>query len=189
MVVVCGASQHVSWRLLECQLACDRNLHATHFLSLQRQAWLLHGPMARTDTLAFPRLRILFVTSLFPYGESTGTRVRIRSIGDVLRRIGDVSLSVCPLGKIDEAELAMSREEYADVDVAPAHPTRIEGLIPRLRHEFDPTFLNTHALGVDEPGRVRLLSNLAHTRGLGTHHSRGQRLPNRSVATRGTGRR
>lgn len=99
-----------------------------------------------------PDLRILFVTSFLPHGVSCGAQVRVLNIARQLKKIGELSIasisSVYP-----PAELEKTRAEFDVALVGREVLTPQSGLRDRFRFQFDPTFLNTHSVGVDEADR------------------------------------
>lgn len=107
------------------------------------------------------RPRIAYVLSHWPYGQSTGQRLRLRRIGDTLRRIGEVSLLSCTSDTIDADELREAREDFAEVTIVPAQRTPLRGVADRLRHELDPGFLNTHRSSIDSAERAALVRRMS----------------------------
>ena len=99
-------------------------------------------------------LNILYVTSFCPHGPSFGARVRVLNIGRQLKRLGRVSLVISPMQDPDQESLDRSREEFEIKHVAQVRPTHIKNPIDRLRHELDPSYLNTFFSAVSEVDRV-----------------------------------
>jgi glycosyltransferase involved in cell wall biosynthesis len=89
-------------------------------------------------------LKILYVTSVCPYGPACGAQIRVQNIGLRLRRLGRVSLVIAPIEDVDPEGLSRARAEFETVHVAEVRPEKLAGFKERLRFEADPTFLNTY---------------------------------------------
>lgn len=100
------------------------------------------------------RLKILFVTCHFPLAEAYGAQQRVLNIAKLLSRFGDVSFVIAPGEPEDEATLLRTEEVFKVHRIAPLLPFSargfVAGLIHRLRHEFDPTYLATDGYTVSK---------------------------------------
>jgi len=97
------------------------------------------------------------VISHCPHAPSYGTQLRVLNIAKLLERIGKLSLVIAPYFPIDEKSLAQSRREFDVRRVI--HLTRNAGRNPveRIRHEFDPNFLDTDGISASAADREVIL--------------------------------
>ncbi len=102
-------------------------------------------------------IKILFVTSHWPYAPSYGAQLRVLNIGKLLKRIGKVSLVIAPYGAIDEENFAKTRKEFDVKHIAQLTPINLRNAVDRVRHEFDPSFLNTQGVEVLKNDRDTML--------------------------------
>ena len=105
-------------------------------------------------------LRILYLTSHWPYGQSTGLRVRLQNIGRTLARLGDVSLVCCTDEQVAPQAIADAAQHFASVELAPVQLCPDRKPLDRIRHEFDPSYLNTYGQSVVDDARRSLRSRL-----------------------------
>jgi polysaccharide biosynthesis protein PslH len=87
--------------------------------------------------------RILYVMSSCPYPPAAGAQIRGLGIGRLLQQCGDVRLVLLQKRELDPVALAKTQEEFAVEAVMRLTPSPIRGVCHRLRHEFDPWYLNT----------------------------------------------
>lgn len=112
-------------------------------------------------TIPGKSLRILYVTSVCPYGPSYGAQLRVLNIGRLLSRLGRVSLVIAAAEDIDPGSLARTERDFEQVHIARIKPEELRNFKERIRFEADPSFLNTRFSAVGEKERVnmqRLLS-------------------------------
>jgi glycosyltransferase involved in cell wall biosynthesis len=106
-------------------------------------------------------LRILYVTSVCPYGPSYGAQLRVLNIGRLLKSLGRVSLIIAAAEEIDPGWLARAETDFEHVHVARIEQQKLRGVGERIRFETDPSFLNTRFSAVNAKDRAnmeRLLS-------------------------------
>jgi len=105
--------------------------------------------------------RILYITSRWPGVPVSGTQQRLSHIGRLLQRLGTVRLVVVG-HSADAARWRARTEEQFDVaSFIAVKPSRPAGAIGRLRHEFDPRYLQTAPMTVDALDR-RVVIDLVH---------------------------
>jgi glycosyltransferase involved in cell wall biosynthesis len=112
-------------------------------------------------TIPGKSLRILYVTSVCPYGPSYGAQLRVLNIGRLLNRLGRVTLVIAAAEDIDPDSLAKAKSDFEQVHISRVGHEGLRGLRERIRFEMDPSFLNTRFSAVGEKERVnmqRLLS-------------------------------
>ena len=102
---------------------------------------------------------ILYVTAHCPFGQSYGAQLRALNIGRLLQQVGKVSLVLAaPLSwKIDQEGLDRCRHEFALKRVVRFNPFIRRCFIDRIRHEIDPSFLQTQFFTADEADRKAML--------------------------------
>jgi glycosyltransferase involved in cell wall biosynthesis len=107
------------------------------------------------------RPKILFVTSHWPLAAAYGAQQRVRNLGMLLSRFGDVSFVIVPTEQRDEEVERRTRRECEVLRVirplAVSHGRQFGQLSQRLRHEFDPTYMATDPYTVSEHDRAVLL--------------------------------
>lgn len=90
------------------------------------------------------RPKILFVTSHWPLAPAYGAQQRVLNIGRLLSRFGDVSFVIVPTEIEDEETVRRTKSEFDVCRVIrplQAAPETSFPLLQRVRHEFDPTYL------------------------------------------------
>ncbi len=90
--------------------------------------------------------KILFVTSHWPLAAAYGAQQRVLNIARLLSRFGNVSFVIVPTEVEDEETVCRTKREFSVCRVIrplPVAPDRSFGLIQRLRHELDPSYLET----------------------------------------------
>jgi polysaccharide biosynthesis protein PslH len=91
--------------------------------------------------------KILFVTSHWPLAPAYGAQQRVLNIAKLLSRFGDVSFVIVPTEVEDEETARKTQGEFEVCRVIRPSPIPTQNsfsqLIERLRHEFDPTYLET----------------------------------------------
>lgn len=92
--------------------------------------------------------KILYIATHCPFGESYGARMRTLQIGRLLQRVGPVTMVLASVGRWSDEDIAQTRAEFDLRVVSRAEPVPIRGPVERLRHEFDPGYLNTHGFAV-----------------------------------------
>ena len=105
------------------------------------------------------RPKILFVTSHWPLAAAYGAQQRVLNIARLLSRFGDVSFVIVPTEVEDEETVRRTKREFdicrviRPLQVAPdtSFPLR-----QRLRHEFDPTYLEADPYVAAEQDRTAL---------------------------------
>lgn len=103
--------------------------------------------------------KILFVTSHWPLAAAYGAQQRVVNVARLLSRYGDVSLVIVPTEVEGEETARMTKCEFDVREVI--RPLRLEsnkpvGLVQRLRHEFDPAYLETDPYAVVENDRNKM---------------------------------
>jgi polysaccharide biosynthesis protein PslH len=101
---------------------------------------------------------ILYVTSFFPHGPSSGAQLRVLNIGRQLSRIGKLSLVVVCSDEIDYGSLDRTRDEFEVKHIAKVIPDPLRTYWGRAQYELDPTFLNTRFTAVTEADRHVMLN-------------------------------
>ena len=89
------------------------------------------------------RPRILYLTRNCPFGKSFGGQIRTQQIARLLRTFGDVELGLLLLPDVDPSALERTRAEFRVRMVMPLRRHPVAGLRDRVRHELDPSYLNT----------------------------------------------
>lgn len=107
-------------------------------------------------TIPGKSLRILYVTSVCPYGPSYGARLRVLNIGRLLSRLGRVTLVIAGAEDIDPDSLAKVKNDFEQVRIARVGHEGLRGFKERIRFETDPSFLNTRFSAVSDQDRVDL---------------------------------
>ena len=102
-------------------------------------------------------LSILLVTSHCPHAPSYGSQLRVLNIAKLLSRVGKVSLVIVPYFPIDQGSLVRTREEFDIERVVQLTPVNLRNPVERIRHELDPSFLNTGGFTVIERDREAML--------------------------------
>lgn len=106
------------------------------------------------------RPKILFVTSHWPLAAAYGAQQRVLNIGRLLSRFGDVSFVIASTEVEDEETLRRTKSEFdvcrviRPLRVAP--DTSFLRLPQRLRHEFDPNYLEADPYVAGEQDRAAL---------------------------------
>jgi glycosyltransferase involved in cell wall biosynthesis len=104
--------------------------------------------------------RILFITSHWPWAPAYGAQQRVLNVARILKRFGDLSLVLVPTDQEAEETVRRTRQEF-DVRrvIRPVSAPRLSlASIPRrLRHEFDPTYLQTDPFVAREDDRAALV--------------------------------
>lgn len=95
-------------------------------------------------------MKILYIASHCPFGESYGAQLRTLQIGRLLQRIGSVTMVLVSVAKWDKEILIQVGKEFDLKIVSQLEPDPISGVFNRFRHEFDPTYLNTHGWKVNK---------------------------------------
>ncbi len=95
--------------------------------------------------------KILYIATHCPFGESYGAQMRTLQVGRLLQRVGSVTMVLASVGRWSDEAIAQTRAEFDLQLVTRAEPEPIRGITGRLRHEFDPRYLNTHGFAV--PGK------------------------------------
>lgn len=106
------------------------------------------------------RPKILFVTSHWPLAPAYGAQQRVLNIGRMLKRFGEVSFVLVPTEREDEETVRRTKLEFEVCRVVRPLPVvqdkSFARLHERLRHEFDPTYLETDPYTVSERDRAAL---------------------------------
>jgi glycosyltransferase involved in cell wall biosynthesis len=113
-------------------------------------------PLDGTQT----RPKILFVTSHWPLAAAYGAQQRVLNIGRLLSRFGDLSFVIVPTEVEEEETVRRTKREF-DVCrvIRPLHVASDKSLTSfpqRLRHEFDPTYLEADHYEASEQDRTAL---------------------------------
>jgi hypothetical protein len=100
---------------------------------------------------------ILYVTSFFPHGPSSGAQLRVLNIGRQLNRVGKVSLVIVCSDEIDHRSLDSTRGEFEVRHIARVRIDPLKSYWDRMRYELDPSFLNTRYSAISECDREVML--------------------------------
>ena len=100
---------------------------------------------------------ILYIVTHCPFGESFGAQLRTLQIGRMLQRIGNVTMVIASISKINKEAIKQTRKEFNLKIVTEVKSAPIVGFVERLRHEFDPLFLNTHGNIISENDTRKVL--------------------------------
>src|ERR1035437_3021796 len=104
--------------------------------------------------------KILFVTSHWPLAPAYGAQQRVLNIARLLKRFGDVSFVIVPTEVEDQETARRTKLEFEVCRVIRPLPVAAKNYFSRpqqrLRHEFDPTYLETDPYVVSEPDRTAL---------------------------------
>jgi hypothetical protein len=109
--------------------------------------------------------KILFVTSHWPLAAAYGAQQRVLNIAALLSRFGDVSFVIVPTEVEDEETVRLTKREFEVcrvMDPSPVVSDKSFRLIQRLRHELDPTYLETDPYVVSETDRGLLKELMQH---------------------------
>lgn len=107
------------------------------------------------------RPKLLFVTSVWPLGDSSGGQQRTLNICKLLSEFVDISLAIAPSEQKDDEIVRRTEREFHVglvahwVPVSKRNP--IHSLHSRLQHEFNPVHLETIPWTVSESDRSALL--------------------------------
>jgi polysaccharide biosynthesis protein PslH len=105
------------------------------------------------------RPKILFVTSHWPLAPAYGAQQRVLNVGRLLSHFGDVSFVIVPTEVEDEETVRRTKREF-DVCrvIRPLHvaPETSFPFLQRLRHEFDPAYLEADHYEAGEQDRTAL---------------------------------
>lgn len=96
------------------------------------------------------RPRILYLVTHCPTTRTYGAQLRTLNIGKLLQRIGKVTMVIASVADWSEAEIKASRELFDIKYVFKFRLAPLSGIKNRIKHEFDPRFLNTHGFIVTE---------------------------------------
>jgi glycosyltransferase involved in cell wall biosynthesis len=105
-------------------------------------------------------LRILYVVSHWPGAPPYGGQQRILHIGRLLQKVGDVRLVLVNVDPDGERWRRQTEAEFKIAHVVGVRPIGAHGVLGRLRHEFDPSYLRTFPIAahpVDREVILRLL--------------------------------
>ena len=105
------------------------------------------------------RPKILFVTSHWPLAPAYGAQQRVLNIGRLLGRLGDVSFVIASTDVEDEETVRRTKREFDVCRVIRPLHVASETSFPlpqRLRHEFDPTYLEADPYEASEQDRMAL---------------------------------
>jgi len=107
------------------------------------------------------RAKILFVTKHWPLAAAYGAQQRVLNMGRLLSRFGQVSFVIVTLEPEDEETVRRTRREFEVCRVIRPAPIALGNLVHRLqrrlRHEFDPNYLETECAAVTDADRSALL--------------------------------
>lgn len=95
-------------------------------------------------------MRILFVTSHYPHAPTYGAQLRVLNVGRQLKKYGEVSFIIVPSDKIDHRCIENTLKEFNVLHIAETISDRICTISDRIKHELDPSFLNTHYTSVSQ---------------------------------------
>jgi polysaccharide biosynthesis protein PslH len=98
-------------------------------------------------------MKILFISSHYPYAPSYGTQIRIQNIGIILKRFAQVSYVIAPYFEIESNTIETCNKEIDIKRLVTLNRKKKFGLIGRIRHELDPAYLNTDGLQIDYQDR------------------------------------
>jgi hypothetical protein len=88
--------------------------------------------------------RILYVVSHCPTAKTYGAQLRTLYIGRMLKDIGNLTLVICSVREWEPEEIAATAKEFKLAAYFRMRNAPFSGLVDRLKHEFDPHFMNTH---------------------------------------------
>jgi len=106
-------------------------------------------------------LKILYVTSHWPGAPPYGAQQRTLQIGRLLQQLGEVSLLLVNTEADGERWRAQTEAEFEIARVLKVERAPRRGIIGRLRHEFDPGYLQTGPLTAALNERQAILELLA----------------------------
>lgn len=104
------------------------------------------------------RLRILFVTSVYPHAKEYGAQQRVLNLCRILRSHGDVSIGLLASRPVDADSLQRTLAEFADTTVVVPEVTPLLSLAERARFELDPDFLNASFFRISDVDRQLVLA-------------------------------
>jgi polysaccharide biosynthesis protein PslH len=105
------------------------------------------------------KVRILYIASHWPFWKSYGAQLRVVNIGGILKRIGELSFVFVSFDKtkIDNKSIDMCCNEYGLKYIANLIPDKLTNPLKRIRHEVDPTYLNTQGLSISKNDKQIML--------------------------------
>ncbi|TMQ29443.1 MAG: glycosyltransferase [Nitrospirae bacterium] len=105
-------------------------------------------------------LKILYLTSHWPGAPPYGAQQRTLQIGRLLQKLGDVRLVMVNVDDDGERWRQATEKEFELARVVNVKPVSSHGLLGRLRHEFDPRYLQTDHATADPEDRQAVLDLL-----------------------------
>ena len=104
--------------------------------------------------------RILYVASHWPGAPPYGAQQRVLQIGRLLQKLGDLSLVLVTMDTDGERWRQQTEAEFKIARVINVRPVSRGGISGRLRHEFDPGYLQTVPFAADPNDRRAVLALL-----------------------------
>lgn len=89
-------------------------------------------------------LKILYVVTHCPYGQTYGAQLRTLQIGRLLQRLGKVTLVIAPFEELDPNDVNRTKQDFDLGFVARVERKPVRGFLQQLRLDIDPRYLNTH---------------------------------------------
>jgi hypothetical protein len=124
-------------------------------------------------------MRILYITSCWPHGESFGGQLRVLNIGRALKAIGDVTVMVVSSDTASERNRAQTATEFAVLEPPRLEIVRNSDLRDRLRWALDTRFLNVHGCQARPEDQQRIAALTSDFDLTWVHHSRTPNILNR----------